>query len=106
MRSAASTGTSTVCILSCHTNTFIAAHEQANDDGSTGNWIAPTPIPDQTFESREVRLEGVDKKLLVAFARKVLCWLPEKRISAAELLDEGDDFLTQWDVPDAEEDDE
>jgi hypothetical protein len=70
---------------------------------TAGNWIASTPIPDQTFESREVRLEGVDKELLVAFARKVLRWLPEERMSATELLEEGDGFLTQW--AEADEDD-
>jgi hypothetical protein len=64
------------------------------------------PIPDQTFESLEVRLEGVDKELLVTFARKVLCWLPEERKSAEELLEEGDDFLIQWAVPEVVEDDE
>jgi len=58
-------------------------------------------MPDQTFESREVRLEGVDRELLVAFARKAIRWLPEERVSAAELLDVGDGFLTQWDVPEA-----
>lgn len=72
----------------------------------TGNWITSTPIPDQTFESREIRLKGVDKELLVTFARKVLRWLPEERISAAELLDDGDGFLTQCDFPGADEDGE
>jgi hypothetical protein len=69
---------------------------------TSGNWIASTPIPDQTFESLEVRLEGEDKELLVAFARKVLRWLPEERKSAGEFLEEGDDFLTQWGVTEAE----
>jgi hypothetical protein len=69
----------------------------------TGNWIASTPIPDQTFESREVRLEGVDKGMLVTFARKVLRWLPEERMSAAELLEDGDGFLTQWCFPEGDE---
>jgi serine/threonine protein kinase len=69
---------------------------------ASGNWIASTPIPDQTFESLEVRLEGEDKELLLAFARKVLRWLPEERKSAGEFLEEGDDFLTQWGVTEAE----
>jgi phosphoserine phosphatase len=73
---------------------------------TTGNWIASTPIPDQTFESREVRLEGLDKDLLAAFARKVIRWLPEERMSAAELLEEGDGFLTQWIGPELDEDDD
>lgn len=50
-----------------------------------------------------MRLEGVDKELLIAFARKVLRWLPEERMSATELLEEGDGFLTQW--AEADEDD-
>lgn len=58
-----------------------------------GNWIAPTPIPNQTLESREKRLEGEDKKLLLALARKILRWLPEERPSAQGLFD--DPFLNQ-----------
>jgi hypothetical protein len=33
----------------------------------------------------------------------VLRWLPEERKSAEELLEEGDDFLTQWAVPEVEQ---
>jgi hypothetical protein len=58
-----------------------------------GNWIANTPIPDQTFESRENRLEGEDQRLLLALARKILRWCPEDRPSAEGLID--DEFLTQ-----------
>jgi hypothetical protein len=47
----------------------------------------------------------VDKELLVAFARKVLRWLPEERMSAAELLEEQDGFLTQWAGPEIDDDD-
>jgi hypothetical protein len=36
----------------------------------------------------------------------VLRWLPEERKSAEELLEEGDDFLIQWAVPEVVEDDE
>jgi hypothetical protein len=62
----------------------------------TGNWIASTPIPDQTLESRETRLEGKDQEHLLKFARKLLRWLPEDRAMAAELCNEG--FLTSvWD---------
>ncbi|KAF2762278.1 protein kinase [Pseudovirgaria hyperparasitica] len=59
-----------------------------------GDWIAQTPIPDQTLESRETRLEGEDRELLLALARKVLRWLPEERPSAEDLY--GDGFLTQF----------
>lgn len=63
---------------------------------TAGNWIASTPIPEQSLESRETRLEGRNKEILVAFARKVLRWLPEERASAGELLAQDDDFLEQF----------
>jgi hypothetical protein len=59
-----------------------------------GNWIAGTPIPDQTLETRETCLEGRDKELLLGLARKILRWLPEDRPSAEDLF--GDEFLIQW----------
>lgn len=59
-----------------------------------GNWIAATPIPDQTLESRETRLEGAEKKLLLALVRKMLRWLPEERPCAETLIEE-DEFLNQ-----------
>ncbi|TKA28453.1 hypothetical protein B0A50_03920 [Salinomyces thailandicus] len=59
-----------------------------------GNWIAETPIPDQTLESRETRLSGGDKQLLLALARKIFRWLPEDRPSAQDLYKDG--FLSQW----------
>jgi hypothetical protein len=65
-------------------------------DTVIGNWIASTPIPEQSLESREMRLEGRDQEILVAFARKVLRWLPEERPSAGELLAQDDEFLTQF----------
>jgi hypothetical protein len=65
-------------------------------DAVIGNWIASTPIPDQSLESRETRLEGSDQEILLAFARKVLRWLPEERPSAGELLAQDDEFLTQF----------
>ncbi|KAK1990263.1 kinase-like protein [Colletotrichum falcatum] len=60
---------------------------------SEGNWIAATSIPDQSFESREIRLKGEEKELLVAFVRKVLRWLPEDRPTAEDLFK--DEFLNQ-----------
>ncbi|RSL92054.1 hypothetical protein CEP52_014062 [Fusarium oligoseptatum] len=60
-----------------------------------GNWIAATPIPDQTLESRETRLEGKDKKVLLDLVRKILRWLPEERPCAEALIEE-DEFLNQY----------
>jgi hypothetical protein len=71
-------------ICTCGTDTVI------------GNWIASTPIPDQSLASRETRLKGRDQEILLAFARKVLRWLPEERPSAGELLAQNDEFLTQF----------
>ncbi|KAM3514453.1 hypothetical protein MY11210_001897 [Beauveria gryllotalpidicola] len=58
-----------------------------------GNWIAATPIPVQSLESREKRLNGEDKALMIQFVRKILRWLPEDRSSAQDLFE--DKFLTQ-----------
>ncbi|KAH6630146.1 kinase-like domain-containing protein [Chaetomium sp. MPI-SDFR-AT-0129] len=58
-----------------------------------GNWIAATPIPEQSFEMRENRLEGLDQELLLKFVRKLLQWLPEERPSAEDLFE--DEFLIQ-----------
>jgi hypothetical protein len=61
-----------------------------------GNWIASTPIPDQTLETRVTRLDGQEKVMLLAFARRILRWLPEQRASARDLTDPLDEFLAQW----------
>ncbi|KAK3900751.1 kinase-like domain-containing protein [Staphylotrichum tortipilum] len=58
-----------------------------------GNWIAATPIPDQSLESRETRLQGQDKELLLAFVRKILRWLPEERPAAQDIYEH--EFLVQ-----------
>ncbi|KAM3420658.1 hypothetical protein BST61_g3913 [Cercospora zeina] len=61
---------------------------------SEGNWIAATPVPNQTLESREMRLSGNDRALLLALIRKILKWLPEERPTAQELFE--DDFIMQF----------
>ncbi|KAL2443830.1 hypothetical protein ABEF95_013480 [Exophiala dermatitidis] len=58
-----------------------------------GNWIASTPIPNQSLETLESRLEGNDKELFFALIRKILRWRPEDRPSALDLLE--DEFLCQ-----------
>ncbi|GKZ78393.1 hypothetical protein AnigIFM56816_001951 [Aspergillus niger] len=61
-----------------------------------GNWKRLAEIPEQSIESRETQLDGDNKKLFLQFLRKALCWLPEERPSARELImDEwlrGDDY--------------
>lgn len=59
-----------------------------------GNWIAATPIPKQTLETREMRLKGTDRVLLLALVRKILKWLPEERPSAQDLFE--DEFIVQF----------
>ncbi|KAI6790716.1 protein kinase [Hortaea werneckii] len=61
---------------------------------SEGNWIAATPIPEQTLETREMRLTGDDRDLLLALVRKILRWLPEERPSAEDLYQ--DEFVLQF----------
>ncbi|KAI7239490.1 protein kinase [Hortaea werneckii] len=58
------------------------------------NWIAATPIPEQTLETREMRLTGEDRDLLLALVRKILKWLPEERPSAEDLYQ--DEFVVQF----------
>jgi len=72
---------------------FLASPHQDPSLTSVGRWIAATPLPNQTLESRETRLAGKDKELLLQFTRKILRWLPEERPTAEELLE--DEFLTQ-----------
>lgn len=42
------------------------------------------------MESRECQLEGHDKALFLRFIRKALCWVPEERPTAWDLL------LDEW----------
>jgi len=51
-------------------------------------------MPNQTLESREMRLQGKDKELLLALLRKILRWLPEERPSAEDLSE--DNFIVQF----------
>ncbi|KAI4848876.1 protein kinase, partial [Aureobasidium sp. EXF-8845] len=65
-----------------------------------GNWIGSIPIPNQTLETREDRLPGKDKELLLQLVRKVLRWVPEERPSAEGLFD--DEFLNQFRIVERE----
>uniref|UniRef100_A0A8H7K8Z4 Protein kinase domain-containing protein n=1 Tax=Bionectria ochroleuca TaxID=29856 RepID=A0A8H7K8Z4_BIOOC len=59
-----------------------------------GNWIASTPIPEQSFDMREAQLKGEDHHLLLALVKKIFRWLPEERATAQDLTE--DAFLTQF----------
>ncbi|MCJ1281667.1 hypothetical protein MMC26_000988 [Xylographa opegraphella] len=50
------------------------------------NWDGLTPIPEISFEKSEEYLEGKNKELFLQFMRKMLCWVPEERKTARELL--------------------
>ncbi|ROT40445.1 protein kinase [Sodiomyces alkalinus F11] len=58
---------------------------------SEGNWVAATPVPGQSLFEREVQLQGEEKDAFVRFARRMLCWRPEERPTAVELME--DDFF-------------
>ncbi|WEW61242.1 hypothetical protein PRK78_006732 [Emydomyces testavorans] len=49
-------------------------------------WRGLPPIPENSLEDSEERLEGKNKELFMQFLRKMLTWMPEERFSAKELL--------------------
>ena len=63
------------------------------DKRSLGNWKGSTPIPDESFESREQWLEGEDRPLFFRCLRRMLCWMPEERSTADDLT--CDEFMMQ-----------
>jgi serine/threonine-protein kinase SRPK3 len=52
----------------------------------SGKWKGAAPIPDYNLEILEGRLEGDEKDDFLRFLRRMLCWLPEGRATAEELL--------------------
>lgn len=52
----------------------------------SGNWKGVTPLPDYNLETLEERLESDEKDDFLRFLRRMLCWLPEERATAKELL--------------------
>jgi serine/threonine-protein kinase SRPK3 len=65
----------------------------ANSLLSVGHWRGFISIPDQSFETRERRLNDDNQALLLRFVRRALRWIPEERPVAEELA--FDDFLMQ-----------
>ena len=55
---------------------------------STGNWKGAIEIPDISLEDSEVQLSGENKTLFMDFMRKMLQWVPEKRQTAKQLLED------------------
>ncbi|KAI1951440.1 hypothetical protein LOZ12_005829 [Ophidiomyces ophidiicola] len=51
-----------------------------------GNWRGLAPIPDISLEGLEKRLTGNDKEAFLTFLRQMLCWKPEERPSAGEII--------------------
>ncbi|PYI11487.1 kinase-like protein [Aspergillus sclerotiicarbonarius CBS 121057] len=66
---------------------FLARSEKSKqywDDN--GQWKSQVSIPNHDLESREERQEGGEKEDFLRFLRRMLCWLPEERATANELL--------------------
>ena len=54
-----------------------------------GIWDAGIDIPKElSLENSEENLEGRKKKLFLQFMRKMVCWVPEERKTARELLED------------------
>jgi hypothetical protein len=49
------------------------------------NWKGSIPIPEQSFEIRERRLQGEVRDYFLHFLRTALTWLPEERPPAEDL---------------------
>lgn len=82
VRNAASTGMMKVSIYLYHLS---ISWKRFKTEIILGQWIAATPIPEQSLDTREWRLEGEDHRLLLDFLSKIFRWLPEERASAQEL---------------------
>ncbi|KAF4302638.1 hypothetical protein GTA08_BOTSDO01287 [Botryosphaeria dothidea] len=55
-----------------------------HEDGS----LRGVEAPRISLESAEERLQGEELKLFLQFMRKMLCWLPQERKTAKELLED------------------
>lgn len=53
-----------------------------------GNWKPATQVPNLSLEMSERRLEGKKKSMFLQFIRKMLQWVPEKRHTAKQLLED------------------
>ncbi|KAJ5551643.1 hypothetical protein N7535_000412 [Penicillium sp. DV-2018c] len=51
-----------------------------------GKWKGAVPIPEYNLHILEERLEGDEKDDFLRFLRRMLCWRPEERASAEDLI--------------------
>ncbi|EAW16922.1 putative protein kinase [Aspergillus fischeri NRRL 181] len=51
-----------------------------------GKWRGAAPVPDYNLNTLEERLQGDEKDEFLRFLRRMLCWQPEERATAKELL--------------------
>ncbi|KAK4983622.1 hypothetical protein LTR50_007105 [Elasticomyces elasticus] len=58
----------------------------AADAFQSGNWRGLVPIPEANLEQLERRLQGEDKDGFLQFVRRMLCWMPEARPTAGEII--------------------
>lgn len=54
--------------------------------GLLGKWRGAAPVPDYNLDTLEERLQGDEKDDFLRFLRRMLCWQPEERATAKELL--------------------
>jgi serine/threonine-protein kinase SRPK3 len=52
-----------------------------------GKWIADPPITALPLENRAKHIEGDSKAEILDFLESMICWLPEERKSARQLLE-------------------
>lgn len=52
-----------------------------------GNFLYKGLVPDRKLEDSLPSLEAEDREEFLAFVKTMLCWLPEERKTARELLD-------------------
>ncbi|KAF7169144.1 hypothetical protein CNMCM5623_001931 [Aspergillus felis] len=66
---------------------FLARSEKSLEfwDGN-GKWKGAAPVPDYDLDTLEERLQGDEKDDFLRFLRRMICWQPEERATAKELL--------------------
>ncbi|PWY64201.1 kinase-like protein [Aspergillus eucalypticola CBS 122712] len=65
---------------------FLARSAKSPQFWDANNLSSPVPISDYDLETLEERLEDGEKEDFLRFLRRMLCWLPEERATAKELL--------------------